>query len=139
MWQGAQTHTPADTQAAGAQFSRDLLPGTVVALHGGLGSGKTTFVQGVAAGLGLSDEVTSPTFALIHEYGRPARLFHLDCYREPAVERWLELGVTDYFSTDAVVLIEWPEHIEALLPPETLHLQFDLGAEPNERQIRFMP
>lgn len=136
MWQDARTDSPAATRQAGAQLAAELPPGAVVALHGGLGSGKTTFVQGMAAGLGLEEEITSPTFALIHEYGRPARLFHIDCYREPSLDRWVGLGLSEYFATDAIAVVEWPEAIAALLPPETVHLQFELGATSAERLIR---
>ena len=139
MWQDVRSNSPAETRQAGARLAAELDPEAVVALHGGLGSGKTTFVQGLAAGLGLEDEVTSPTFALIHEYGRPARLFHLDCYREPSIDRWIGLGVSEYFAAGAIAVVEWPDTIAGLLPPETLHLHFDLGPTPAERLIREQP
>jgi tRNA threonylcarbamoyladenosine biosynthesis protein TsaE len=135
MWQQRQTHSPAETSTAGAELAAGLAPGSVVALHGDLGSGKTVFVKGLAAGIGLQVEVTSPTFALIHEYGQPVKLYHLDCYRETSLKRWLDIGVTDFLGSEAITVIEWPEAIDSLLPEETIHLQFSLGASANERII----
>ncbi len=81
MWTGTRTTSPGENREEGALFVAGLPPGMVAALHGELGSGKTTFVNGIAAGLGMDDQVSSPTFALIHEYCAPAQLYHIDCYR----------------------------------------------------------
>lgn len=110
-----------------------------MALHGELGSGKTTFVQGMAVGLGLPDQVSSPTFALIHEYGQPPRLYHLDCYRETSLTRWQQLGLAEYFFSEAVSVIEWAENITPLLPENTIHLTFSHGAERDDRIIEVGP
>lgn len=136
IFQERVTSSAAETQVAGAEFAADLPSRAVVALHGDLGSGKTTFVQGVVAGLGVADEVTSPTFALVHEYGRPTRVVHIDCYREASVDRWLELGIIEYLNSDAICLIEWPETIADILPPETIHLQFEHNDDEHTRTIR---
>ncbi len=135
VWTGAHTRSPEETRRAGVEFAGNLKPGDIVALHGELGSGKTTFVQGMAEGLGLFDQVSSPTFALIHEHGQPPGLYHLDCYRETSLERWRQLGLAEYFSGEAVSVIEWAENIAPLLPEKTIHLTFSHGPGRNERTI----
>ncbi len=134
-WRGARSHSPEETRRAGAEFAGNLKPGNIVALHGELGSGKTTFVQGMAEGLGLDDQVSSPTFALVHEHGQPPGLYHLDCYREVSLERWRQLGLAEYFSGEAISVIEWAENIAPLLPEKTIHLTFSHGPGKNERTI----
>ncbi len=136
VWSGIDSASAADTRRAGVDFSASLSPGDVVALQGELGSGKTTFIQGVVSGLGLDSDVTSPTFALVHEYGQPAEVVHIDCYRETSLERWLSLGVTDYFDGAAVCLVEWPEVLAPILPPGTIQLRFSLGSDQHRRLIR---
>ncbi len=134
-WTGTHTRGPEETRRAGAEFAGNLKPGDIVALHGELGSGKTTFVRGMAEGLGLFDQVSSPTFALIHEHGQPPGLYHLDCYRETSLERWRQLGLAEYFSGEAVSVIEWAENIAPLLPEKTIHLTFSHGPGRDERTI----
>ncbi len=136
MWSGLDSASAADTHAAGVEFSASLSPGDVVALQGELGSGKTTFVQGVVSGLGLDSEVTSPTFALVHEYGEPAEVVHIDCYREASLQRWIDIGITDYFDGAAVCLVEWPEVLAPILPEGTIELRFSLGSDEQRRTIR---
>ncbi|UCH11628.1 MAG: tRNA (adenosine(37)-N6)-threonylcarbamoyltransferase complex ATPase subunit type 1 TsaE [Fidelibacterota bacterium] len=138
-WAGATTRSPEETKQAGRELAGQLGPGDVVALHGELGSGKTTFVQGMAEGLGYRSPVSSPTFALIHEYGRPPVLYHLDCYRERSLERWGQLGLDEYFYGEAISVVEWAENIASLLPASTLHLTFTHGQRDNERRIGLQP
>ncbi len=135
MWTGTRTTSPGETREAGALFVAGLPPGAVAALHGELGSGKTTFVKGMAAGLGLKDQVSSPTFALIHEYGAPARLYHIDCYREHSLKRWQSLGLSEYFDGQARTVVEWAEIIAPLLPDDAIHLYFMHEEKDNERLI----
>lgn len=135
-WPGAYTHSPEETRRAGAEFVEHLVPGDVVALHGELGSGKTTFVQGMVKGLGLGDQVSSPTFALIHEYGFPPRFFHIDCYRETSAERWKQIGLSEYFDREAISAIEWAIHVTSLLPKRTYHLTFLPRERDDERMIK---
>lgn len=139
MWSGTCSTSPEETWAAGRQLVSQLMPGAVVALHGELGSGKTTFVQGMAAGLGLAEPVSSPTFALIHEYGSPVELYHIDCFREQSLERWQSLGLQEYFSSDARTVVEWAELIAPLLPGDCLHLHFAHGDIESERLIEVQP
>ncbi|MFC1618748.1 tRNA (adenosine(37)-N6)-threonylcarbamoyltransferase complex ATPase subunit type 1 TsaE [Candidatus Neomarinimicrobiota bacterium] len=134
-WSGATTSSPEETRKAGAAFVERLKPGDVIALHGSLGSGKTTFVQGMVRGLGLGEQVSSPTFALIHEYGYPPQFFHVDCYRETSAERWKQIGLSEYFDREAISAIEWAIHVESLLPERTYHLTFLPGEGDHERVI----
>ncbi len=115
------THSGADTVEVGRKLAALLKPPQFLLLRGDLGTGKTTLVKGIAQALDAAepDEVTSPTFTLLHEYegereGKPVRLYHLDVYRLEG-ERQLEtLGLDDLFSADALVLIEWGEKFKSL-------------------------
>lgn len=142
MWQSGEesgtktvvTRSPAETEAAGETLARTLCPGGVVALFGPLGAGKTQFVRGLARGLGDAGPVSSPTFALVHEYAGACPLYHFDMYR---VESWDDLestGFFDYLEAGGVVAVEWSEHIEAALPPEALRVEIVPVGE-NERRI----
>lgn len=133
---GIVTRSPEETGRCGRDFAARLRPGDVVALAGPLGSGKTTFVQGVCTALGVRGHVTSPTFTLINEY--PASLglvVHVDLYRLRSSDELPDLGVEEYFNDRCVVLIEWPEKVEDFLPAETLHVRFAHGRQEGERRI----
>lgn len=120
----ATTHTEAETQELGMRLAATLEPGAVVALHGDLGAGKTQLAKGIAAGLGVdSVVVSSPTFALIHEYAGVLPVYHMDGYRTRRPEEFRALGIEEYLYGDGVCLIEWPERLGNLLPPDTLHLE----------------
>ncbi|PWH12203.1 MAG: tRNA (adenosine(37)-N6)-threonylcarbamoyltransferase complex ATPase subunit type 1 TsaE [Anaerolineae bacterium] len=118
--------SPEHTRQLGQALGALLQPGDCICLQGDLGAGKTTFVQGVAAGWGTRDEVSSPTFVLINVYrnSNEQRLFHLDTYRieSPAEAEELDL---DAMLTQGPLLIEWPERIQPVLPAE--HLWIHLG------------
>jgi tRNA threonylcarbamoyladenosine biosynthesis protein TsaE len=105
--------------ALGERLARMLPPGATVLLIGELGAGKTTLAKGIVKGLGaaLPEEVSSPTFTLIHEYGRPPIVYHIDLYRLDSARDAATLGLDDLFDSDAVVLIEWGERFPELLPP----------------------
>ncbi len=124
------------TMALGAHAAQTLSPGSVLALHGDLGSGKTHFVKGVAQGLGLSPaEVRSPTFTIlaVHDDGeRP--LYHFDAYRVQTPDEFVELGFETYVHGDGLTCIEWAGRVAALLPPDTVHLQFHHVA-PSTRRV----
>ena len=110
-----------DTLRLGRSIGRHLAGGEVVALYGDLGTGKTTFVRGIAAGIGAKPRaVTSPTFVLIHEYHGRLILAHADLYRLEDGEDMRHLGVEDYFNEHTVVAVEWAERGSAHLPPDRL-------------------
>jgi len=108
--------SPEQTLETARQYARSLKAGDVVLLEGQMGAGKTVFAKGVAAGLGIADEVLSPTYAYMNDYD--GRLYHYDCYRLSNGEQALNLGLTDYFYSDGVCLIEWSENISSVLPED---------------------
>ncbi len=106
------SHSPAETESLGEKFGRAVASGTVVALSGDLGAGKTQFVRGLARGLGISQRVHSPTFTLVNEYGGGRlKLFHLDLYRLETPEQILSAGIEEFLQPDGVAVIEWAERI----------------------------
>jgi len=122
------SHSAEQTIRFGARLGELLHPGDVLALSGGLGAGKTTFVSGLARGWGYAGQVTSPTFVLVNDYTRPdgRHLWHLDAYRLDTEADALGLGLDDLLASDGVLVLEWPERIAGLLPAEylTLHLRW---------------
>lgn len=124
------------TQALGERLGRVLSAGSVVALRGPLGAGKTTLTQGVARGVGSDEPVTSPTFVLmqIYESGR-LPLYHFDAYRLEGPDELLAIGVEDYLWGDGAVLMEWPERAGDLLPADHLEVMIDFEGE--GRRIEF--
>lgn len=117
------THSPGETQAVGEKIATLLQPGDIILLHGDLGAGKTELVRGVARGLGVpEDQVSSPSFALIHEYPGRIALIHVDLYRLPALEAEFLLHLEDYWQQPVVTVIEWAERLQADLPEEYLDI-----------------
>lgn len=107
------THSPEETLAFGRELARDLRPPCLVLLEGELGTGKTTLAKGIVAGLGAAreEEVTSPTFTLVHEYGRDPKVYHLDLYRVENSQELATLGLDDLWAQNAIVIIEWGEKL----------------------------
>ena len=103
-----------DTLSFAQEYAKTLKGGDIVLLDGDMGAGKTVFAKGVALGLGIDEEVTSPTYAYMNDYD--GRLFHYDCYRIEAVEQAEALGLADYFYMGGICLIEWSQNIAPLLP-----------------------
>lgn len=128
---GVTTASADETCALAAQFAAALPPDTTLALHGDLGVGKTTFVQGLAHGFGVIDAVTSPTFTIFTLHRGTHTLVHLDAYRLNSAAQIDALMLEDFLVTPYCLAVEWPENIAAWLPRETLHL--DLGIAPDER------
>jgi len=117
------SHSAAETFDYGRQLGGDLRPGDVLALSGDLGAGKTCFVKGVALGLGITQDVTSPTFTLIHEYrGGRLPVFHVDLYRLDSAQQAEAIGLEDCMAGDGVTVIEWAEKVEPLLPARTIRI-----------------
>ena len=102
------------TLAFAKEYAKTLRAGDVVILDGDMGAGKTVFAKGVAKGLGIEEEVTSPTYAYMNDYD--GRLFHYDCYRIESVAQAESLGLADYFDMGGICLIEWAQNIAPLLP-----------------------
>jgi len=128
--------TAEDTRAIGAAIASLLRAGDAIALTGELGAGKTTLVQGVARGLGFGGAVVSPTFTLVREY-RAERLtvFHADVYRLDRVQDVVDLGLQEMLDDDGVLLIEWGDAVEALLPQDHLVVELTVPGESEERSI----
>ena len=122
-----------DTQAAGAQLAASLPRGSVVALSGDLGAGKTAFVRGLARGLGLQDRITSPTFTIVNEYLGEMPLFHFDLYRIASEDELFELGWDDYLERGGVVAAEWSENIAHSLPKNTVHVRIEKTGDHSRR------
>jgi tRNA threonylcarbamoyladenosine biosynthesis protein TsaE len=118
-----ETASEEETIALGEQIARDLPAAAVVLLIGNLGTGKTTLAKGIAKGLGAAepDEVSSPTFTLIHEYGG-GRVYHVDLYRLDSEAEVQSLGLDEIFERDAVVLVEWGEKFPDLMPPDSIEI-----------------
>ena len=127
-----------ETQSFAADLANSLSTGFVIALIGDLGSGKTTFAQGFAKGLGISEHVGSPTFKLVSEYdGQKGKLIHVDAYRLEGIDDFLNIGGEDILATPrAIILIEWGDKLESILPPDAIQISFKrvLDVE-NERLI----
>ena len=124
------------TQALGETWAHDLVGGEVFALHGVLGSGKTQLVKGIARGLGYRGDVTSPTFTIVHEYrGGRLPIYHLDLYRLAGENEAIDMGLEEYIPSDGVTIIEWPERIATILPPDTQHWELEV-ASLTERVVR---
>jgi tRNA threonylcarbamoyladenosine biosynthesis protein TsaE len=132
------THDAVQTRGLGEALSRRLWAGDLVTLSGPLGAGKTTFVQGVARGLGVAADATSPTFVLIIEHAGRLPLLHLDAYRleSQCFDAIRDAGVFDLLEReDAVKLIEWPERIADFLPVPRFAVALAAGRHDNEREI----
>lgn len=124
-----------ETRAIGAGIGRRLRAGTVVALRGDLGSGKTCMVQGIAAGLGVAPTacVNSPTFVLINEYDGPIPLYHFDLYRLADGNELIDLGWDDYLDSRGVIAIEWAERMGSLLPPDHIGISLEVTGKTSRR------
>ena len=124
-----------DTREFGHQLASHLEPGSVVALFGDLGSGKTTLTKYIGEGLGVEEIITSPTFTVIQEY-RNGRipLYHFDVYRLNGPQDLLDLGYEDYFYGQGVTVIEWADKIQSLLPPGTIYIYLNYGELDHQRR-----
>ena len=122
------------TFAFAVEYAKTLRAGDVVLLDGEMGAGKTLFAKGVAAGLDIEEEVTSPTYAYMNDYD--GRLFHYDCYRIESVAQAESLGFADYFDMGGICLIEWSQNIAALLPKRIKRVKIRKIDE-NTREIEY--
>ena len=121
-----ETGTPEETFLLGKRLGEMAEPGMIYCLDGDLGTGKTVFTQGFAAGLGIDEPVNSPTFTILQQYdGGRMPLYHFDVYRIGDVEEMEEIGCEDCFYGEGVCLIEWAEKVEEIIPPEALHIRIE--------------
>ena len=129
------TQSPEETEAVGRELAEKLRPGDIIAYRGDLGAGKTAFTRGLAAGLGVEEPVTSPTYTIVNEYesGRMP-LFHFDLYRLGSAEELFDIGWEDYLERGAILVVEWPERAGSLLPASARHIRFEhLPGDENRR------
>lgn len=124
-----------ETQLLGQSLASTLLPNQVVALHGDLGAGKTFLAASIIASLTkvARREIASPTFTYMHMYPGTLPLFHFDLYRIPSAAVFLQMGFAEYFDQGGICLIEWPEKIASLLPPDALHVYLHHEGETRRR------
>lgn len=131
-----ESKSPAQTRRLAMSLSPLLHPGDVVAMGGDLGAGKTTFVQGLAAGLGISTRVTSPTFILMKEYlGGRYPLIHMDVYRLERMQEVVDLGYDEFLDPSHIVVVEWGDMVEPLLPKDhlSIHMRYGSVEDPLDR------
>ncbi len=133
-----KTHSDEETIELGRRIAAGLSPKCCVLLIGNLGAGKTTLAKGILNGLGLAEpeEVASPTFTLIHEYGE-GRAYHIDLYRLDTAGQIATLGLDEIFDRQAVVLIEWGERFPELMPADRIEIRLTTGAE-DDREIEVL-
>jgi len=132
------TRSAGETQKLGQKLGKNIQPGTVLALYGDLGSGKTVFVQGLGAGLNVPEDyyITSPTYTLINEYPGRIKLLHVDLYRIDNPGKVEDTGLDDVFENDVVAAIEWADRLGDDLPKDHIKIQFEIhGTE--SRKIKF--
>jgi len=128
------TNSEDETIREGERLGRTLVPGAVVALHGGLGAGKTAFTRGLAAGLGVRLSVSSPTFTIVNEYPGDIPLFHFDMYRLESEKELFDIGWDDYLERGGVCAVEWSEKVPNAFSPDTLVVKLEnLGG--NKRRL----
>jgi len=132
-----RTRTEEETIALGEELARALKPPAVVLLIGELGAGKTTLAKGIVKGLGAAqpEDVSSPSFTLIHEYGVGPTVYHIDLYRLEEAREAATLGIEELLEREAVVLVEWGERFPALWPEERLEIELKVVAG-EEREVR---
>ena len=129
------SNSPAETEAIGRQFAKELNVGSILALEGELGSGKTQFTKGLVAGLESSAPVTSPTFTIVHEYpGGRLPVYHFDFFRLENRESVAQLGLDDYFFGDGISVIEWADRFPESIPNQARWILFEIRSE-NARMI----
>ena len=126
------THSAEETTNWGREFSQRLKPPTLILLTGELGSGKTTLTKGIVSGLGAAHEndVTSPTFTLVHVYGKPAKVYHADLYRIENFHDFETLGMEDMFASPSIAILEWSERFPLQSPWPQIRLRLEhLGGD----------
>ena len=125
-----KAHSPAAMEALGRAAAERVTPGDVFALTGGLGAGKTHWTKGFAAALGVSGDVTSPTFSLVHEYaGKELPVLHFDFYRLDSAEELIAMGWDEYLESGGVIVAEWADKFPDLIPSHAIWLSFSVDSD----------
>ena len=130
-----ESYVPKDTEAMGEKLAGALKPGSVVAMRGGMGMGKTAFIRGLARGLGFEGRVTSPTFTIVNEYPAKTPLFHFDLYRISDADELYDIGWEDYLTRGGVCAVEWSEIAQELLSDADVTVCIARGEGDDERVI----
>lgn len=130
-----RTSSDEQTRALAKSLAMRLEAGDIIALIGDLGAGKTTFVQGLAAGLGIAEPVTSPTFALVNQYSGRLPLYHFDVYRLDHPSQLEDIGYEEYFYGDGVSVVEWANLIADYLPEDVITVRFHKLADASLREL----
>lgn len=133
-----KTQSEKETFELGHRISQELKAGDTISLEGDLGTGKTALTKGIAAGLGISRPITSPTFTLVNSYAGRCILNHFDVYRVEDSDELLEIGWEEYFTDDAVCIIEWGDRISDILPENTIHIRLERDVEDADSRIIFI-
>jgi tRNA threonylcarbamoyladenosine biosynthesis protein TsaE len=125
------TKNESETINLGVEIASSLKGGDVIALYGDLGSGKTRLVKGICQGLDVKQMVNSPTFIIVNEYSSQKfhKIYHFDLYRMRSEDEVLQMGFEEYINSEGIVLIEWPEHVERLLPQKTIKIRISHTVE----------
>lgn len=131
----ATSSSRSETVRLAGLLGKKLRGNEVIALFGGLGMGKTIFTSGIAEGMGLDAQISSPTFALVHEHDGKIPFYHFDMYRVETYYDLCSTGFFDYLETDGVLCIEWSENIESELPKDAIRIIIERGKNDNERII----
>ena len=132
------SRSPQATQAIGSKLGEIMKPGDVILLIGELGAGKTCFVQGLARGLGVEENISSPSFVLLRQYNGRLPLYHVDLYRLEKLPEIADLGLDDYFYSEGVSVIEWANRALELLPAEHLLIELKIVSA-RQRRIALTP
>lgn len=134
-----KTNSPSETERIGFHLAQSIPYGSVVAMFGDLGAGKTAFTRGFTKGMGINSDVSSPTFALVNEYrGEKKTLYHFDMYRISGWDDLYSTGYFDYLDTGSTLIIEWSENIEAVLPENCIKVIITKTDSFDERNIEII-
>ena len=127
------TNSDKETEAIGEQFGRTVADGTVVAMYGDLGAGKTAFVRGMARGMGIDERVSSPTFTIVNEYLGDRTLIHFDMYRLGSADELFDIGWEDYLARGAVCAVEWSENVEEAFYGDEIRLTIEKTSDTSRK------
>lgn len=127
------TNSDKETEAIGEAFGRSVKDGTVIAMYGDLGAGKTAFVRGMARGMGISERVSSPTFTIVNEYLGDRTLIHFDMYRLGSADELFDIGWEDYLARGAVCAVEWSENVEEAFYGDEIRLTIEKTSDTSRK------